>query len=110
MNIKFIFKHMLQYLNNQSVDIRIRMMYFLQYASLLACFIGTVFMILLKQPLGAMIPNIILFIMSFFSLYLSHAKKKYDLSTVLLIIGCANIAVPWMFLRPVVTLAECLFG
>lgn len=97
MKVKFIFKHMFEYISDQSIDIRIRMMYFLQYAALLACLLGTTFMILLKQPFAAMIPNHILFVMSFLSLYLSHSKKKYDLATIFLIIGSANIALPWMF-------------
>lgn len=97
MKLKFVLKHMFSYMSEQSVDIRIRMMYFIQYASLLACFVGTVFMLLLKQPVEAMYPNIILFVMSFLSLYFSHMKKKYDLSIIILIFGCANIAVPWMF-------------
>lgn len=97
MNLKKVFKNVLKYLNDQSVDIRIRMLYFLEYASFLACLFGTIFMIFLKQPVQTMFPNIILFVMSFISLYFSHAKKKYDLSALVLIIGCANIALPWMF-------------
>lgn len=97
MNLKFVFKHMLEYFNDQSVDIRIRMLYFLEYVSFIACFVGTICMILLNQSLVSMIPNIILFVMSFVSLYFSHIKKKYDLSALIMIIGCANIAVPWMF-------------
>lgn len=97
MNLKFIFKHVLEYLNDQSVDIRIRMMYLLEYASLIACLFGTICMILLNQSVYSMIPNIILFVMSFVGLYFSHVKKMYDLSTLIMIIGCANIAVPWMF-------------
>lgn len=97
MNLKFVFKHLFTYLNDQSIDIRIRMMYFLEYASLIACFIGTICMILLKQPVSTMIPNFILFLMSFISLYFSHVKKQYELSTFFMIFGCANIAVPWMF-------------
>lgn len=92
-----IIKRVVTYLNDQSVDIRIRMMFFLEYASLFACSVGTVCMVLLKQPVKTMIPNIILFVISFVSIYLSHIKKKYDLSTLLMIIGCANIALPWMF-------------
>lgn len=97
MKIRFIFKHMFSFIGDQSIDIRTRMMYFLQYAALLACLLGTTFMILLKQPPSAMIPNHILFVMSFLSLYLSHSKKKYNLATIFLIIGSANIAMPWMF-------------
>lgn len=90
-------KRIISYLRDQSIDIRIRMMYFLEYASLIACVIGTVFMLLLHQSVESMIPNIILFVMSFIGLYLAHVKKQYDLSTLVMIIGCANIAVPWMF-------------
>lgn len=97
MNIKSLIKNAVVYLKDQNVDIRIRMTYFLEYASLLVCLIGTTGMILLKQPVSAMIPNIILFIISFIGLYLSHIKKRYDLSTFVIIFGCANIALPWMF-------------
>lgn len=97
MDLKTFLKHVFVYMNDQSVDIRIRMMYFLEYASFVACLVGTVCMVLLKQPLESMVPNLILFIMSFISLYLSHVKKKYELATLLMILGCANLAVPWMF-------------
>lgn len=97
MNPKFVFKHLFTFLKDSSVDIRIRLLYFLQYASLIACLIGTIGMIMLKQSVISMVPNFILFVMSFIGLYLSHAKKKYDLAALIIIIGCANIALPWMF-------------
>lgn len=97
MNKKSFLKNAVLYLQDQSVDIRIRMTFFLEYASLLVCLIGTVGMILLNQPVTSMIPNIVLFIISFIGLYLSHAKKNYELSTFVIILGCANIALPWMF-------------
>ncbi|MCQ2515508.1 MAG: GGDEF domain-containing protein [Saccharofermentans sp.] len=97
MNSRFLYKHMIGYFNDQSIDIRIRMMYFLEYTSFIACFIGTICMILLKQTIASMVPNFILFVMSFISLYISHVKKNYELSTTIMIIGCANLAVPWMY-------------
>lgn len=95
--MKSSFKNIIAYLNDQSIDIRIRMMFFLEYATLIACLIGSICMILLNQPVSTMFSNIILFIMSFISLYFSHAKKQYDLATIFLVIGCANIALPWMY-------------
>lgn len=92
-NIKKIFT----YLNDQSIDIRTRLMFFLEYAVLVACVIGTICMILLKQSFQSMIPNIIVFFMCFVGLYISHVKKNYDLTTIILIIGCANIALPLMY-------------
>ena len=92
-NIKKIFT----YLNDQSIDIRTRLMFFLEYAVLVACVIGTICMILLKQSFQSMIPNIIVFLMCFVGLYISHVKKNYDLTTIILIIGCANIALPLMY-------------
>lgn len=97
MKFKQTIKHIFTYLNDQSVDFRIRMMFFLEYASFFACLIGTIFMICLNQPIESMFPNIVLFVTSFISLYISHKMKKYDLAAGLMIIGCANIAVPWMF-------------
>ena len=97
MRNKAVLKQIIAYLSDQSIDIRIRMLYFLEYASFGVCLIGTIFMILLKQPIKAMVPNVVLFIISLISLYFSNVKKKYDVSTLIMIIGCANIAVPWMF-------------
>lgn len=91
------FRNILDYLNDQSIDIRIRMMFFLEYVSLIACSIGTMGMILLHQTIESMIPNFILFIMSFLGLYLSHVRKKYDLSATVMVLGCANLALPWMY-------------
>ena len=97
MKVKATIKRVIAFYKDQSIDIRIRMMFFLEYASFIACLVGTIFMILLKQPVESMYSNIILFVMSFISLYLSHAKKKYELSTAIMIIGCANVALPWMY-------------
>ena len=97
MNIRTRVKHAIEYLNDQSVDIRIRMMYFLEYAALAVCFIGSVFMILLKQPMSTMFPNIFLFINSFIGIYLSKYKKKYDLALCFLMFASANVTLPWMF-------------
>jgi len=92
-----VLKRIFAYLSDQTIDIRIRMMYFLEYASFGVCLIGTTCMILLKQSFVSMIPNGVLFIISLVSLYFSNVKKKYTISTLFMIIGCANIAVPWMF-------------
>lgn len=97
MKIKSLFKQGFSYLKDQSVDIRIRLLFFMEYASLIACLIGTGCMILLKQSVMSMVPNFVLFITSFLALYFSHVKKKYNLSSFIEILGCANIAVPWMF-------------
>lgn len=97
MNIKNKIKNIISFLSDQNIEIRIRLMFFLQYAVLVACTFGTVAMILLKQPFVSMISNIVLFIMSFVGLYITHVKKNYDLATFILILGCANMALPLMF-------------
>lgn len=97
MKEKNIVKRVIDYLGDQSINIRIRMMFFLEYAVLLACSTGTICMILLKQPVSSLLPNVMLFTLSFIGLYLSRVKKNYDLSMMVMVFGCANIAVPWMF-------------
>jgi len=97
MNPGFLWKHIFAYLKDSTVDIRIRMIYFLEYVAVFVGVIGTVAMIMLKQPIVAMVPNFVLLAMSFLGLYLSHVRKKYDLSALFIIIACANIALPWMF-------------
>lgn len=95
--MKDLIKRIFKYMNDQTVDIRIRMMYFLEYAAFVACLIGTFFMALLKQSLESMLPNLLLLVFSSISLYFSSVKKKYEISTIFMIIGCANVAVPLMY-------------
>lgn len=90
-------KNWIGFLKNQSIDIRVRMIYFLEVAVLIACLIGTACTILLRQPVSSMFPNIMLFILSFVGLYFSIVKRHYDVSMFVMVFGCANIAVPWMF-------------
>lgn len=97
MEKKSVIKSALIYLKDQSVDIRVRMMFFLEYASLGAGLIGTACMSLLHQTLESMIPNFILLFISFLALFISHVKKNHSLSALIMIIGCANMALPWMF-------------
>lgn len=97
MKKKDIIKNAIVFLNDQSVDIRIRMMYFLEIAVFIACLIGTGLMLLLKQPVSSMFPNIMLFVLSFIGLYFSVIKRHYETSMFIMVFGCANIAVPWMF-------------
>lgn len=54
-------------------------------------------MSLLHQTLASMIPNFILLFISFLTLFLSHVKKNHNLSATIMILGCANFALPWMF-------------
>lgn len=97
MSPKFLFKHLYMFLRDSKIDIRIRMIYFLEYATLVACVLGAFFMMIMKQSFFSMIPNFILLVMSVLAIYLCHAKKKYDLSAFIMILGCANISLPWMY-------------
>ena len=76
----------LAFLKDEQVEIRIRMVVLLQVSVLVAFFIGTGSMVILRQPLSAMLPNFLLFGLTLLGLYFSR-KKNYALASVLMIVG-----------------------
>lgn len=86
-----------RFLKDQSIDIRIRMLFFLEYAALFAGIIGTIVMLAFVSDLTVLIPNVVLIVICGVGIYLSHFKKKYDLSAALIVCGCAYVALPFMF-------------
>lgn len=84
------------FLKDEQVEIRIRMLVLLQVSVLVAFFIGTASMVLLRQPLSAMVPNFLLFGLTVLGLSFSR-KKNYTLASILMIIGCADITLPVMY-------------
>lgn len=84
------------FLKDEQVEIRIRMLVILQFSVLGAFVIGTTSMVLLRQPLSAMVPNFLLFGLTLLGLYFSR-KKNYTLASILMIIGCADITLPVMY-------------
>lgn len=90
-------KKSFKYLQNQEIDLRIRMLFFLEYVVLLATIIGTIVMALLTTTVYSLIPNFILFLFCLMGLYLSHARKKYDAAAILIVVGGDYFALPYMF-------------
>lgn len=84
------------FLKDEQVEIRIRMLVLLQVSVLVAFFIGTTSMVILRQPLTAMLPNFLLLGLTLAGLYFSR-RKNYTLASVLMIIGCADITLPVMY-------------
>ena len=85
-------------LNNQEIELRIRMLFFLEYAALVACIVGTIAMIAFAaNSFEVLIPNIIIFIICVIGLYLSHYKKQYDLAAFIIVCICDYLAFPYMF-------------
>lgn len=94
--IKEILNKSLRYLKDDRVEIRIRMLYLLEFAIIIACFIGTAAMIIMRQPFAAIAPNILLLALGIIGLGCT-LQEKYDLAAIFLIIGCADITLPIMF-------------
>ena len=97
MKIKGVFNKAVEYLRDSEIDIRIRMLFLLQYAVLAAAITGTVAMLTFDTSQIMLIPNYLLLAISILGLYLSHFKKKYELTANLIIISCAYVVLPFMF-------------
>jgi len=91
-----VLKQGIHYLKNQDVDIRIRMLLFMEYATLVASVIGTVVMSFYSSFI-ILVPNFILILFCLAGIYVSRVKKAYDWAVRLIIIGCAYISLPIMF-------------
>lgn len=97
MNIFKQVKRGLEYLKRQDVEIRTRMLFLLEYAVLFACVIGTIAMIPFATSPIVLVPNIILIVVCLLGIYLSHHKGMYNEAAVIIVIGCAYFALPFMF-------------
>lgn len=60
--MKYI-KQGIEYLKDQNIEIRMRMLFFLEYAVLLASIIGTIVMCLFATSIVVLIPNFVLIFM-----------------------------------------------
>lgn len=92
-----LFAKGIDFLKNQNIDIRIRMLFLLEYAVLFAGIIGTFVMVIFATSIMVLIPNFVLIFICIIGIYLSHYQKKYDLSSITIVCGCAFIALPYMF-------------
>ncbi len=92
-----IIKRGINYLGNNDIDLRIRLLFFLEYAALFACIIGTIAMVAFATSIKILIPNFVLIAFCLVGIYLSHVKKKYDAASFCIIGGCSYIALPYMY-------------
>lgn len=95
--MKEMVKRAVAFIKDTDVDIRIRLMFLVEYAALCTCLIGTITMLLFTTSIYMVIPNIVLFIFCIVGLLLSHYRQKYELAAILFTIGCAYISLPFMF-------------
>lgn len=87
----------IQFMRNQDIEIRIRMLFFLEYAALFAGIIGTIAMLAFAVSPIVLVPNFILILFCVIGIYFTHNGKKYQLASALIVVGCAYIALPVMF-------------
>ena len=89
-------KRGLAFLKDEGVEIRVRLLVLLQISVLAAISLGTISMVILQQPVKAMLPNFPLLGLMLLGLYFSW-KRNYNMASILLIIGCADITLPLMY-------------
>lgn len=90
-------KKAIAFIKNTEIDIRIRLLYLVEYAALCATLIGTITMLFFTTTIVMLIPNLVLLIFCITGLFLSHYKEKYELAMNQFIVGCAYISLPFMF-------------
>lgn len=84
------------FFKNEQVEIRIRLLVLLQISVLAAFTLGTISMMILRQPWKAMLPNFLLLGLMLLGLYFSE-KQNYNMASILLILGGADIMMPIMY-------------
>ena len=90
-------KKTVKYIFDDKVDIRVRLIFITEYALIFAFIVATVNMIIIKEPFYTIIPNFFLMGFVLLGLYLSHAHRKYELSSTIIIITGAYIILPYMY-------------
>lgn len=93
---KALFRRCLAFVQDEQVPIQIRILLILQISILAAIAIGTISMVLLQQPFLAMLPNFLLLVLMGAGLWCSR-KHYFQLASALMIVGCADIAMPIMY-------------
>lgn len=94
--MKTYLRHSLEFVKDEQVEIRIRVLVILQFCVLAAIAIGTGSMVLLRQPFTAMIPNLLLLPLTGLGLFFSW-RKNFEAAAILMIVGCADITLPVMY-------------
>ena len=84
------------FLKDDQVEIRVRLLVLLQVSVLVAIAIGTASMVILRQPLKAILLNFLLLGLMLLGLYFSW-KHNFNMASTLIIIGCADITLPIMY-------------
>lgn len=92
-----LIKKGIKFLQDQEIDIRLRLLFLMEYATLLACLIEIFFVSFIATNPIVLIPNIIMTVTCCVGIYLSQVRKKYDLAVNVIIIGCAYLTLPFMF-------------
>jgi len=87
----------ISFLRNQDIDIRVRMLYLMEFSTLAACILGTIAMISFASSLLVLTPNFVMIIFCIVGIYFTHIKKMYDFASMLIIIGCAYFTMPLMY-------------
>lgn len=85
------------YLKDDKIDMRIRMMYIVDMAVIVVCLIGGINLLLLGQSYMSVAPNLMMIVMASVSGGIAGTLHKYDLAAIILIIGCADVVVPIMY-------------
>ena len=96
--MKTYLRHSLEFMKDEQVEIRIRVLVILQFCVLAAIAIGTGSMVLLRQPFTAMIPNLLLLPLTGLGLFFSW-RKNFEAAAILMIVGCADITLPEVQMR-----------
>lgn len=86
-----------EYIRDDQVELRVRLVYVTELTLIVASIVGAFGMTCMKQAYMTIAPNLLLLIVATVSLYLTAIKQQYTVSSIILIVGCADIIIPAMF-------------
>jgi len=86
-----------RFLKDDKVDMRIRMLYIVDIAVVFVCAIEGLNLLMLGQPYMTIAPNLMMIVIATVSGYVAGAQHRYNLASIILIFGCADVVGPIMF-------------
>ncbi len=97
MGIIKLIKKGFEFLRDPETEIRIRMLFLLEYSTFMASLVGSIAMLNLVTSIWIIIPNLIQVVFSSLGLFFSHVKKKHEAAAGFVIIGGVFFSLPVMF-------------
>lgn len=92
-----LYKKVYNWIMDINVELRIRLLYVLIAAVLIANVVSVVTMIVMGQSFAVWCSNVVMLLLMIFSAYCAFVLKKYNLAAIFMAVSCDFLAIPVMF-------------